>query len=153
MSENQADAGLAPEPPSHNNENLAELNAELMKLVMGNLVSEVIHVAVQLNLAGLLKDRASATDEELAGLTGARPAALYRLLRVLVSVGLLAEEAPHRFGLTPKGQLLQEGVPGSVYTTALFFGSPRARKIWENLLHRGSAGEYAGSHFESQSSA
>jgi hypothetical protein len=146
MSGNQSDGGFAAELPLAGNENLSELNAELMKLVMGNLVSEVIHVAVQLNLAGLFKDRASATDEELAGLTGTGAAALYRLLRVLVSVGILEEIAPHRFGLTPKGQLLQEGVPGSVYTTALFFGSPRARKIWENLLYSVQTGKSANQH-------
>lgn len=146
MSENQADTGFAAGSPSDKNKDLSGLNADLMKLVMGSLVSEVIHVAVQLNLAGLLKDRASATDEELAGVTGTQRAALYRLLRVLVSVGILEEIAPHRFGLTQKGWLLQEGVPGSVYTSALFFGSPRARKIWENLLYSVQTGENANQH-------
>jgi hypothetical protein len=146
MNNDQPDTRLTGETPPVSNEkgpNLnANLNTGLMKLVLGNLVSEIIYVAVQLNLAGLLKDQAR-TDEELAGATGTKPAALYRLLRVLVSVGILDEITSHRFGLTQMGQLLQEGVPGSVYTTVLFFGSPRARKIWENLLYSVQTGENA----------
>lgn len=128
--------------PSVSNEKISELNTNLMKLVLGNLVSEVIYVAVQLDLAGLLKDQ-SRTEEELAQATGTNPTALYRLLRVLGSVGLLEELTPHRFGLTMMGQLLQKGVPGSVYTTTLFFGSPRARKIWESLMYSVQTGENA----------
>lgn len=145
MGENQADAILTTGANSQKNEQNLKLNADLMKLVMGNLVSEVIYVAVQLNLAYLLKDHAL-TDEQLAEATATNPAALYRLLRVLSSVGIVEEVTLHSFGLTPMGQLLQQGVPGSVYTTALFFGTPRARKIWENLLYSIQTGENANQH-------
>ena len=145
MSKAQPRPKLTTEVASASHENNPNLNTVLMRLVLGNLVSEVIQVALKLDLAKLLKAQAM-TDEELAEATHTNPAALYRLLRVLVSVGILEESTSHRFGLTQMGQLLQKGVPGSVYSTALFFGSPRARKIWENLLYSVETGENANQH-------
>ncbi len=145
MSNDQPSTRLTTETASIGNEKSPNLNTVLMRLVLGNRISEVIFVAVQLDLAGLLKNQ-NRTDEELAEATSTNPAALYRILRVLVSVGLLEEIIPHHFGLTPMGQLLQKDAPGSVYNTILFSGSPRSRKIWENLLYSVQTGENANRH-------
>jgi len=145
MSNDQPSTMLTTNTDSVSNEKGPNLNTLLMSLVLGNRISEVIYVAVQLDLAGLLKDQ-NRTDEELAESTSTKPAALYRILRVLVSVGIVEEITPHHFGLTPMGQLLQKGTPGSVYNTTLFSGSPRSRKIWENLLYSVQTGENANRH-------
>ncbi|MGH2415340.1 MAG: methyltransferase [Microcystaceae cyanobacterium] len=145
MNNDQPSTKLTTETASVNSEKGLNLNNVLMKLMLGNRVSEVIYVAVQLNLADLLKNQ-NRTDVELAEATSTKPDALYRLLRVLDSVGIFEEITPHRFGLTEMGQLLQKGVPGSVYNTALFFGSPRMRKLWENLLYSVETGENANQH-------
>lgn len=142
MSKDQPSSEITAEVVSASNEKTLSLNTALLKLVQGSMVSEVIHLAVKLDLAGLLKAQAR-TDEELAQATGTKPAPLYRVLRVLVTVGILEELTSHRFGLTQMGQLLQKDVPGSIYNTALFFGSPRARKLWENLLYSVQTGENA----------
>ncbi len=54
------------------------------------------------------------TARELAPALGADEAALYRLMRAVVSVGVLTKEPGGRFGLTPFGECLRSGVPGSM---------------------------------------
>jgi hypothetical protein len=70
--------------------------------------SQAIFVAVRLGIADLLKDAAQ-SSEELAASAGVNAQALYRLLRVLASTGVLHEVEPRHFALTPMGALLQTG--------------------------------------------
>ena len=65
----------------------------LQHLITGYWVSAAIGVAWELGLADLLADGPHASTD-LATATGTHPAALYRLLRTLASVGLFAEVAP-----------------------------------------------------------
>jgi O-methyltransferase domain len=50
----------------------------------------------------------------LARAVGADPAALARLLRTLVNIGVLAEPLPGRYALTGVGELLRSSIPGSM---------------------------------------
>lgn len=54
------------------------------------------------------------TAAELAPAVGAHPDALYRLLRAVSSIGVLAKNADDRFSLTPLGNCLRSDVPGSM---------------------------------------
>jgi hypothetical protein len=54
------------------------------------------------------------TAEEVAKAIGANPAAVYRLMRGVASVGVFTMESGGRFALTPVGEVLRSDVPGSM---------------------------------------
>ena len=60
------------------------------------------------------------TAAELAAATGANEDALYRVLRVLASVGVFDEVAPRTFALTPAADMLRKDSPGSMHGLVLF---------------------------------
>ena len=68
---------------------------ELMRLINGYQVSQVIHVAASFGIADLFKDgpRPSA---EIAEATGTHVRSMHRLLRALASVGVVEEQPDSR---------------------------------------------------------
>ena len=89
-------------------------NVQLHHLMSGYQISAAIGVAAELNLADLLAEGARASID-LARMTGTHPAALYRLLRTLASVGLFTEVEPGHFALTEMGNLLRTDHPKSLH--------------------------------------
>jgi DNA-binding IclR family transcriptional regulator len=87
-------------------------------MILGFQVSQLIHVATPLGLADVLKDRPQPCDT-LAQAVSAHPRALYRLLRMLASVGIFAERGDGRLALTPLATYLQTDVPGSMRGTSM----------------------------------
>lgn len=116
----------------------------LRQLFTAYFASQSIYVAGKLGIADLLKDGAKNCDE-LAESTGAHPRSLYRLMRVLASVGVFAEIADNRFTLTPMGELLRTDVPGSLRTAAILFGEEPYRAC-ADLQHSVMTGETAFNH-------
>jgi SAM-dependent methyltransferase len=116
----------------------------LLQMVTGYWVSQVIYVAAKLGIADLLKDGPKSSDE-LAQATGTHARSLYRLLRALASVGVFAEAEDGRFGLTPLGECLQTGSPGSVRAITINHGE-RLYRAWGDLLHSVRTGEIAFNH-------
>ena len=80
----------------------------LSQMLWGYRASQALFVAVRLGITDLLKDEAR-TSEDLAARAGVDAQALYRLLVVLASLGILREVGPARFELTTMGALLQKG--------------------------------------------
>ena len=76
---------------------------QLSRLMSGYWYTQAIFVAAQLKLADLLMD-GPMTAEELANVTKTQAQPLFRLLRALASVGIFAEDAQHRFGMTPMAE-------------------------------------------------
>jgi hypothetical protein len=113
-------------------------------MITGYWISQAIYVAAKLGIADLLKDGPK-TDDELAQATGAHPRSLYRLLRALASVRVFAEAEDGRFGLTPLGEYLQTGIPGSVRALTINHGE-RLYRPWGDLLHSVRTGETAFNH-------
>jgi hypothetical protein len=111
----------------------------LFRLLTGYYVSRAIHVAATLGIADLLAD-GPRPYEELARATDTHASSLNRLLRLLASAGVLTEEAGGAFALTPIGQCLRSGVPGSVRAGALLFGG-RVQDAWSDLLYSVRTGE------------
>ena len=85
---------------------------QIMQVATGYIASSALYVAVALNVADHLSGGAKTTDE-LASATGAKEDGIYRVLRLLASLGLFEEVGPRRFGLTPAADLLRKDVPGS----------------------------------------
>ena len=97
-------------------------HAQLVQMAMGHWVSRIVHVAAELGLADHLAAGPRSSDE-LAKPTGTQAAALYRLMRTLTNLGILTEGANRRFGLTPLGEALKKGAPGSARASILTIAS------------------------------
>lgn len=91
--------------------------AQMMQLVMGSWVSQCVGAAARLNLADHLATGPK-TAAELAQLASADADAVYRLARALASLGVFSL-AGDRFSLTPLGETLRSGVPGSMRNIAI----------------------------------
>src|SRR5262245_53765835 len=96
--------------------------AQLIQMATGHWVSHIVYVAADLGLADHLATGPK-TAEELAGPTKTHAPSLYRLLRTLASLGLVAEDPAHRFSLTPLGEALKSGAPGAARASVLTIAS------------------------------
>jgi len=93
-------------------------DAVLMQMLFGGLMQQCISVAAKLGIADLLAEK-SQTAAELAAQTDTGETSLYRLLRLLASVGVFAKTADNQFSLTPIAALLQSNVPNSMRNFAI----------------------------------
>ena len=123
----------------------SSLSQQLWEMILGFQVSQLIHVAAMLGLADVLKDGPKSC-EDLAQAVGAHPCMLYRVLRMLASVGIFAEQEDGRFNLTPLATYLQTDVPGSVRGTAMLYGEEWFWRPYGALLHTVQTGETAFPH-------
>src|SRR5215468_6446541 len=105
---NNPPASIQPPPP----------HAQLVQMAMAHWVSHIVYAAAKLNLADRLA-QGPKTADALAGPTATHAPSLYRLMRTLASLGILTEDATHRFALTPLGEALKTGAPGSARATIL----------------------------------
>lgn len=115
--------------------------ATVLNLLTGKWISQAVYAAAALGVPDALREGALSIDE-LAPRVNADPNALGRLLRVLVSVGVLAE-TQSGFALTPVGECLRTDVPGSVRAIALTFGHRATWLPWGELLHSVRTGKPA----------
>lgn len=103
---------------------------QLSRLMDGYLNTQLLYLAAVLGIADTLA-AGPLTAAELGRAVGADPGALHRVLRGLAAEAVLEEHADGRFGLTPAGALLRDGVPGSVRGAVLARG---------DLYYRAAAG-------------
>ncbi len=111
MTPNPNDSSHTPAPP----------HTQLIQMGMGHWVSHIVYVAAKLGLADHI---AAATGgamsaEQLAVVTKTDPSSLYRLMRTLAGLGILVENERKQFSLTPLGDALRAGAPGSARATIL----------------------------------
>ena len=106
---------------------------QVLQLACGYIGSAALYVAIALDVAEHLAS-GPRTTAELARATGAREDALYRILRLLASLGVFAETSPRTFGLTPAAALLRRDVPGSLRGMAVFLPDPFHFRIYANLM-------------------
>ncbi len=116
----------------------------LFRMASAHYVSRAVYVAAQLGIADLLAD-GPRPFEDLATATRTHAPSLNRLLRLLASVGVFAEEEGGRFALTPIGACLRSGVPGSMRALALLLGGA-AQDAWRELPYSVRTGEPAFPH-------
>ena len=105
----------------------------LLGLIMGSMVTQAIHVAARLDVAGMLGE-GPLPAAEIAGRAGCDPDATDRLLRVLASCSVFARQPDGRFALTPMAEALRAGDPMSMRNLALLLGHPLHWQDWGNLL-------------------
>jgi len=105
----------------------------LLQLATGYYVACAIHAVAELGIADLLKD-GPRSHEGLAAATRTHAPSLRRVLRLLASENVLAEEQDGRFALTPIGDCLRRDAPDSVRDPVLLFGGQMHRD-WLDLRY------------------
>jgi SAM-dependent methyltransferase len=116
-------AGAAPPP-----------HVRLIQMATGYWISRMLYATATLGLADSLAGSPK-NAAELAGPTGAHAGALHRLLRGLGAVGIVSELDGGRFALTPLGEALQTGAPGSARATILALAGDFWWRGWSQFLH------------------
>jgi hypothetical protein len=104
----------------------------MFSLASGYWVSQAVGVAARFGVADQLVDGPRDSDD-IASAVSAEPGALYRVLRLLASIGVFAEVAPRTFGLTPLGETLRSDVRGSLRHVAVILTSPGHWLPWGRL--------------------
>ncbi|PHS72804.1 MAG: methyltransferase [Cycloclasticus sp.] len=89
---------------------------QLLQMINGYMVSQALRCVAELDVAGKL-DSGPKTAEQLAD-SNIMPAALYRVMRALSSVGVFAE-TPAGFELTPLSNFLRRDHPESIWSAAV----------------------------------
>ena len=106
--------------------------ASILNFITGMWAAQAVATAARLGIPDQLA-HGPRTAAELATAVGADPAALYRLLRGIASVGVLATEPDGRFSLTPIGECLRSDVPGSVRSLIIMEMAPGHWLPWGHL--------------------
>jgi SAM-dependent methyltransferase len=109
---------------------------------VGHYHSRALGLVAKLGLADLLKD-GPRDARELAKSLDLNAPALNRVLRLLASVGVFAEQASGAFALTEIGELLRSDVPGSMRASVMLFAGTRIQDSWKELEYCVRTGEPA----------
>ncbi|MFQ5743826.1 MAG: methyltransferase [Acidobacteriota bacterium] len=109
-------------------------HAQLIQMGAASWVSAVVYAAAKLGLADHL-GAGPRSAVELAGATRTHAPSLHRLMRTLASLGILTEGDAQRFALTPLGEALKSGAPGSARATLITFCGPAFWHSWEEILY------------------
>ena len=112
----------------------------LMQFASGYVLSSVLWVIAELNIADLLKNGPRPVSE-LATETRTNEDALYRSLRLLAMVGIFEETHPRHFTLTPAAELLRPDVAGSMRDMVMWVGDPMHLRVASEWLHSVKTGQ------------
>jgi SAM-dependent methyltransferase len=108
------------------------LPAQMLDLITGYWISQLVFIAAKLGLADLLKGGPK-TAAQLAASTGTHPIALRRILRALASVGVFSEIQGGRFKLTPLAATLRSDAPQSMRDFALMMVDDYNWQVWQEI--------------------
>ena len=126
-------------------------------LTRAQLTSSAIYIVAKLRLADYLKDGPKSV-EDLAEMTKTHPNSLYRLLRMLSSIGIFAEiikedeeqqqvdNTIRQFEMTPMASLIQSDAKNSISNFALMFGLESFKNAIDDLLYSIQTGENSFKH-------
>ena len=119
-----------------------QASASVLRMIQGLIVSRAVYVAAKLGIADLLAESPRSADE-LARLTDSHPRSLHRILRLLAALGIFAEPEPGSFSLSPLGERLRTGVPGSVRNWALLTDGLGGLRAFDHIFDAVHTGEPA----------
>jgi hypothetical protein len=114
--------------------------AAVLRMIQGLHISRAVYVAAKLGIADLLADGPRPATE-LAQLTKAHAPSLYRILRLLTALNVLSEPPPRQFALTPLGERLRTGVPGSLRNWAMLTDQLGGLRPFDRILDTVMSGE------------
>ncbi len=121
-------------------------------------LSQAIYIVAKFRIADYLKNGPKSV-EELAEQSKTHPDSLYRLLRMLASVGIFTEtvqkedgekvinnNSKRKFDITHKAVLLQSEIKGSIRNFALMFGLESFNRAINDLSYSIETGENSFKH-------
>jgi hypothetical protein len=111
-------------------------------LSQGTIISTSLVLAAELGIADLLAD-GPRSSEELGRATSTHPRSLYRLLRLLCSIGVFTEIQTDSFAQTPLSECLRTGVPGSMRSWLRMIGGKIRYHTHAEALYSIKTGEPA----------
>ena len=117
-------------------------HVQLIQMSAGAWISAALYAAAKLGLADHLAN-GPRTAAELAAATGTHAPTLYRFMRTLSGLGIMAETEGQRFTLTPLGDAMKTGAPGAARSTLIAFGEPGFRRCWEEIIYSLETGKTA----------
>jgi precorrin-6B methylase 2 len=109
-----------------------EQHAQLLRLIYGGQVAQIIYVAVKVEVPELLA-AGSRTTSELATATAIEKRTLRRVLRALIALGLCCEVEPERYVLSELGQFLRSDHPRSL-RARIILNTEVLSPIWGRML-------------------
>ncbi len=127
---------------SVSNENSVLPQQALMSMLLGVPVLHMITTAAHLGIPKKL-EAGPLSAREIADQCGTLEDATYRLMRGLSAVGVLHELEGRAFSLTPIGECLRPGRPGSFDALAKLSGSAWCSGSFADLMHSITTGESA----------
>ena len=113
---------------------------KIMQSALGFMATAALHAVTTLGVPDLMKN-GPVNVASLAISTSTNEDALYRVMRALASMSIFTESAPRNFALTPSGELLVKGAPGSLREMVLWMGDPCHFRTFPELLHAIRTGE------------
>ena len=114
-----------PELPPH---------VQLVQMGTAYWISKIVYAAAKLDLADHLSGGPKSA-EELAGPTDTHAPSLHRLMRSLGGLGILTSTDDKHYSLTPLGEALKTGAPGSARASVLTLGSRTFVGAFEEIMH------------------
>jgi len=104
----------------------------LGQLLSGKQLTYSLSGVARLGVADHMNAMPIAVDE-IAAKVGAHAPSLYRVMRMLASMGVFNEVNGKRFALSPAGELLRSDAPGSMRYIAMMFGDPWTTRAYEHF--------------------
>ncbi|GAA3982523.1 methyltransferase [Actinomadura viridis] len=114
----------------------------VLDFAYGYMPAQIVYAAAELRLADALAG-GPRTSAELAGETGTHAPSLYRLLRALASMGVVAQREADLFELTSAGEVLRSDHPASVRGLIGLYCGPEVWRSWGDLTATVRSGEPA----------
>jgi hypothetical protein len=114
----------------------------MLQIISGFWISRAVYVIGKLGIPDLLQTGPK-TAAELASATNTHAPSLFRILRALVSVGVLNSSDGERFAQTPLSETLVTDAPGSLRWFAISELGQEHYPAWGNVMHSVKTGEIA----------
>ena len=106
--------------------------AQILQMVTSGWISAAVASLAELGVADHV-DRTPRSSEEIAAKVGAKPDALYRLMRATASVGVLSETSDKRFVETPLSAALRSDAVPCTREFAMFNSADWHVRGWQHL--------------------
>jgi SAM-dependent methyltransferase len=113
--------------------NPKELTGAMFDLLATAWVSYALHAAATLGIADVLAAGPLPASTVATSISGASESAVARLLRALVTIGLVSQQPDTTFALTPLGSLLRSDTTASLRNPIMLTGSAAALRSWGQL--------------------
>jgi hypothetical protein len=104
--------------------------AQIMQMLFGKHITYSLSAVARLGVADHI-GKTPVSIDHLAQAVNAHAPSLYRVMRLLASLGVFQETVHGHFALTPVGELLRTDAPGSMRYPAIQFGDPWATRPFE----------------------